>query len=493
MTRFVLLFAALVIAVAAPVHAQDTFDPAAYVPADAPAYAEITIDPALNELSIPGIFSLPPNAFEIFSLAYFNDSDSLNALLPLVNERAGLTLREGGYQVAVFGVTDRAAVQAFLDARYPLASETNNTRIYDYQTGMGDMRAVLTDEVLYIGQTDSVNAALQAGGRMNVNPGYARVMRALPAGGLIRLYVSPAELNRVLPVDLLPLTQDWLRLNPAQSAAESGFLAAAGIDGFGVSITQDDAGVTTTRAALKFDAIYDEPAAPSPAANQALAEYIPGDVHAVFASNDAAVIAIPLTLLLTDTITLTTGVSTAGLSIDNFTQGVSLLETYVGASLEELYPLINGAYAAAITVTDQREILPMFWLQTRDADRLFEVVENTSARLWSDPNGTRLIPIARAPIEGFDAITLTNFPEGQRPVLLRLAEDVVALTVDTAVARVIAAVEDSGIQPLLPSDEPLDAVFRLNPELGLTLANTVFGVLDLQADGLVLFELTVVP
>ncbi len=466
MTRFLILCAVLLIAFV-PARAQtEAFEPAAHIPADAPVFVEVLLTDALDSVLTPLGFA--PNAFATLTTYFLDDPAAAAAIRAFTHDRAGMVMNEGRYTLLVLGVTDPEAARAYLDAQ-----------------PFSDSIITLTDDVLYLGEPDAVAAAQRAGGRMNVNPAYARVLRALPDDATLRAYVSPAELDRVLFADtLFPLAQDLLRLNPAQSTAELGLLAAAGIDGLGITATQNDEGTINMRAALKIDAIYDTPVVPP----FTLGLYIPAEAGAWFMAHDAAVIAIPTTLLL-DNPTALLMQPISALTVEPVQSSVALAETFIGATLAELYPLINGEYAAAVIVSDDRAVLPLFWLRTSDADRVLEHIENTSARLWIDTDGTRLFNITRAPIDGFDAITLTDFPDdGLRPVIIRLADDVIAVTTAAALDRVIAGAADSF--SVDASDHA--ATFALNGALGL-FNGAITGALDLQADGLIVLDVLLAP
>lgn len=556
-----LIFFTILIAFSAPALAQTaTTDPAAYVSAQTAVYLEIradddaltTFDQLVSRLSELSGAPVPPQiGFADLLTGIFPTGDFRADVLPWLADRFALaaTAPANGGTITGSGLTfvlpiaDAVGARAFIDqlaARTLERDALPNGMTFFYG---GIFSLAVSDSVIWLGSPASVKPVLPPStGTLAQNPAYQRVRADLPADALVTGFVSGAYIADTVAAQEISQTPDFpppnalweaaLRLHPAQSPAEDALLQFPDLNGIGFALeaTADRLDLT---AALSLDASYPAPTLATATAGAALLDVLPGDSFAVFAAYDVATLGIPvagLTLLgptvgnvftnivssldatppPTPTPTPTPTPSpplTADAIIAQAQPFIAQAESLMGMSLDELYSLIGGEYAIAVFPGAGPTISAALYLRSSDPQRLLDTLDHVSSLILTDPtNSTPLVAVEHKNIDGIDVALLGAPGAGDRPALGILNEDVLFLTMESAVTKVIASAGSQN--PPTPAldwraafGEAQEALLYVNPRtidlyamgrqrippLPLTAIAASF---DMRADGLFVLSLT---
>lgn len=487
-------------------------------------------------------------------LPWLADSFAVAAATPpdATNLGSGLTF--------VFPIADPAGAQAFVDQMNARTIERDllpDGSVFFYG---GLFSMAVSDSAIWLGSPDSVKPVLPGpAGTLAQNAAYQQVRAALPADALVTGYLSGAAISEAVgaqqaalraldpsaaPNDDFPdpavLLEAAFRLHPAQSAAQDALLQFPALNGIGfaVATAAASAGGVANRlnltAALSLDARYPALALASATAGAALLDLLPPDSFVVFDSYDVSLLALPtagLALLgptvgnvFTNIVASLDGTPpptptptptptpapplTADAIIAQVQPFIARAESLMGMSLDELYSRTSGEYAIAVFPGAGPTIGAALYLHSADPQRLIDTLDHVSKLILIDPvNGTPLVAVERQTVDGVDVALLGVSGAGDRPALGILNGNVLFLTMESAVSKVIASASSPSAQsPALAWRDTFgasqEALFYVDPRtidlyaLGRqrfpALPTTaIAGSFDVRDDGLFVLNLAI--
>ncbi|MEP7290441.1 MAG: DUF3352 domain-containing protein [Chloroflexota bacterium] len=375
-------------------------------------------------------------------------------------------------------------------------------------------------------------------------PAYQRIRAALPANASVTAYLNSGALTFAFEVlkstigfsEFLPLETLWqaaLNLHPLRSAGENALLTLPPVEGIGAA-AQLNEGVLDVTAALSVDAQYPAPVLPTASAGSTLLNLIPRDSFFAFASYDISVPAIGFAgvryaltptgnyyqaiydnivreIMMTPTLPIPpTSTPMPGFTVEALLEQVKPLirqaESTLGISVDELYPLISGEYAAAVFPNEDAPDAVALYLQSSNPQRLLDALDNASRLILTNPSPVeQLMTLESRPLAGME-VTMVSAPGmDERLALGVLNNSVLFVTTESAAKRVIEAAND----PTTPSPsfnllghfgEGQEALFYANPRqidsypLDETITpllplNLLLGALDVRENGLFVLHL----
>ncbi|MCZ2096156.1 MAG: DUF3352 domain-containing protein, partial [Anaerolineae bacterium] len=118
---------------------------------------------------------------------------------------------------------------------------------------------------------------------------------------------------------------------------------------------------------------------------------------------------------------------------------IAQAESLMGMSLDELYGLIGGEYAVAVFPGAGPTIGAALYLYSPDPQRLLDIIDHVSELILTDPvNHTPLVAVGHVSVGGVD-VTLLGAPGADRPALGIVNGNVLFVTMESMVSRVIAS------------------------------------------------------
>ncbi len=560
--KHLFIFLVILTAFCAPVIAQDVpADPAAYLSAQTAAYLEIRSDDASlaafdqQVARLAALSSVPAPAqvgFTDLLTGIFPAGVDFRAdVLPWLADRlavafvlpsAGESIQSAGI-VFVLPIADAAGARTFVEKLAPRVVERDilpDGTVFHYG---GTFSMAVNDAAIWLGAPGAVKQVLPGtDGTLAQNPAYQRVRAALPADALATGYLSGAAVNQSIaeqqpetpPGSPSPavLLEAALRLHPAQSPAEDALLQFPPLDGAGFAFRASADRLDLT-AALSFDTSYPAPTLATATAGAALLDLIPGDSFITFASYDVSLAALPFAGLVylgptvsnvftnivasldgtppptpTPTPTPTPAPPlTADAIIAQVQPIIAQAESLMGMSLDELYGLVGGEYAVAVFPGAGPTIGAALYLYSPDPQRILDTLDHVSGLILTDPaNGTPLVAVEHQTIDGVDVSLIGTPGAGERPALGLINDNVLFVTMETSVPKVIASASQTAPSPALEwraaFGDGQEALLYLDPRtidlysLGRQRVpplpvTAVAGSLDARADGLFVLNLTV--
>ena len=497
----------LLLTFSAPALAQNTTGtPAAYLPSDVPAYIELRTDSAgldaYNQLmtlsfQLSGTTNAPADVIDTLLTptlsSTFPGIDVHQDVLPWLGDEIGLAQinlsasdpsQPTSGQLIVLPIGDNNAAQAFITkfsagaAPQPVA-EVNVYKINNTELAIGT-------DVIWFGDAPVIDSFLKSPmfQRLTDNPRYQKVRAALPADAAISAYVSGnfltstlAEMQNSESSGMPPFAavlEAALRIHPAQSAAEDALLKSPNIDGIGVAL-QVSSGKIDATAILSLDAQYPAPTLTTKTAGTALLSLIPGDSFVVFDSYDLSATAPPVAALTylgptigstfnSIVVSLDTGEVlptptptpsptpapplTADALMAQMQPILAQAQSTMGLSLDQLYSLIDGEYAIAVFPGLGPTLGEALYLQSSDPQKIIDTLDHVSKLILTDPTaGTQLITLSHSTVDGVNVVLIDGTGMSDRPALGILDNNVLFLTTESAVSKVIEAAKTQSPAP----------------------------------------------
>jgi hypothetical protein len=494
----------LLLAFSAPAALAQSVDPAAYLPSDIAAYVEIRT----NESSLPTIDQLASVGARLSGIPTGINIDLYDELLrptlgsvldfsvraevvPWVGGRIGI----GVVSLPTNGATDVVIVLPIevSEAAQPVitklsANTTPRTvggvRVYEAPT----YTLAVGSDVMWIGSPLAMNAFLQQPmfQRLTDNPAYQTVRAALPTDSPLTAYISGEYLldsvsqtqANTPPDQPTPATiiEAALRLHPAESEMETALLANGGFNGVGFAIQSTDASLDVTGVA-SVNAQYPAPTLTTATAGTALLQYVPSDSFLVFDSYDVSALVLPVAGLAYLGPSIGNTFDSIVMSLEGGTPPptptptptptpvppptaddvlaqlqpiVAQIESTMGMSLDELYSLTNGEYAVAVFPGAGPTIGAALYLQSSDPQRLIDTIDHVSELILIDPAaGTPLVGVEHQTVSGIDVALLGVPGAGDRPAVGIIGGDVLFVTMESALSKVISASTQPSTTPAL--------------------------------------------
>lgn len=473
--------------------AQETpVDPAAYTPARATRYVEMRSD----ESGLAALDALSQTAGGAESGALIDsmvaprirqwlpDVDFRADILPWLGDRFAMSAAttQAGTElddfVFVLPIGDAAGAQAFVEhvARGTAPEDRGGVQVYT----IGTSKLAVGGSVIWLGAGTTIDSLFSfALENLSQNAAYQQVRAALPTDAPVTLYVSgnfvASEVDSIFGTPtgdptLGALWQAALRVHPAQSAAEDALLTLPPLNGMGLAAQSSDAQADFT-VALSLNAQYPAPALPTTSAGTALLDVLPTDSTVVFTSYDLGVpllagagIAVLTQPVMGETFSSvintldanaatptpmpTPEAMTAETMLTDVEPALRQIESTMGMTLADLYPLINGEYAF-VQFPNGEGTGQALYLQSANPQRLIETLERVSHLVLANPDPVEQIFTLEQTTIATTAVTMVSSPYLSEPLVIGiLPENVLFVTPESSAPHVLDAATAAVPSPL---------------------------------------------
>jgi hypothetical protein len=474
------------------VQAQEApIDPAAYTPARATRYVEMRSDEsgieALDALSETaageGSETLIDSMVAPRIRQRLPDVDFRADILPWLGERFAMSAATAQAAtelddfVFVLPIGDAAGAQAFVERVASGAAPEDRGGVQVYT--IGSSKLAVSDTVVWLGAGTTIDSLFSfALENLSQNAAYQQIRAALPADAPVTLYVSgsfvASEVDSIFGMptsdpSLATLWQTALRLHPAQSDAEDALWALPPLKGIGLA-AQSSATQADFILALSVNAQYPAPTLPSASAGSALLDMLPTESTVVFTSYDlgvpllagagVAALTTPVvgetfstiintldTSAATPTPPPTPGPVTAETLLAELQPALRQIESTMGMTLADLYPLINGEYAF-VQFPNGEGSGQALYLQSANPQHLIETLERVSHLVLANPDPLEQIFTVEQTTIGNTAVTLVSSPYlSERLALGILPGNVLFVTQESSATLVLDAAAAAASSP----------------------------------------------